>query len=541
MIRRGVVIVHGVGEQRRADQLDTVVEPLVAFLGRSVGHQNVHLVARTHRDGSAIANATIRLMPPGAEEPVEEWHIREAWWAECFRPTDSATVLGWAVRAFWAVLVATFQHVFLRNVRRVLAPITRNRPKQQGTGVWQVPVAASIYHLLDALAWVVITLAFLLVFLLGVVLIVPLYIFLLLPVRLIWPSGVGEIQRKVVNLFTFGIGDQYAMTNRRVALAAAANVVTEALRPFLDPELPVRRAYDTVTIIAHSGGSVVSYEALASERVTGWLDTPPADHRVTLVTCGNGLNLAWKMRAKRKDADRAFWNRRIDRHVNWIDIYARYDPVPQGEAPPELVEALLGPAPHPYVSIRVANTDLPTKDHGGYWANREESMARIVHAISDSRLGYRRLDPNDGSYASNMFAGGVRRAVEAGRERRGRVSRAVTLRLSLAVAAVVALITRQDSLSRVGERMIGSRVPGRALWLDISAWRDWLTAAIALAIIGLVVALIARLITELVSWNRADHDEPLPAEMESRPVGGNAATPDGGNRVETPARSEMPV
>ena len=71
MIRRGIVVVHGVGEQGRSDQLDTVVEPLVEFLSRGLGHGNVHLVARTHREGGGTPSATIHLTPPGGE-PLEE-------------------------------------------------------------------------------------------------------------------------------------------------------------------------------------------------------------------------------------------------------------------------------------------------------------------------------------------------------------------------------------------------------------------------------------------------------------------------------------
>jgi hypothetical protein len=99
VIHRGIVVVHGVGHQSRADQLDWVVESLVDFLSEALGHNNVQLTARTEPGNDALASARIRLTLRGATEPFEEWHIREAWWAQSFRPSGSATVLGWALVA----------------------------------------------------------------------------------------------------------------------------------------------------------------------------------------------------------------------------------------------------------------------------------------------------------------------------------------------------------------------------------------------------------------------------------------------------------
>src|SRR5207248_2668599 len=129
--------------------LDDVVEPLVEFLGRSLGHQNVAIVARTHRAGGNPASATVHLRPEGQTEPFEEWRVREAWWARNFKPSNSGTVLGWAVRAFGSHLVATAQNVFWRNVRRVFG----HPPLQQGAGVWKIPTPIWPYALLDAVAW----------------------------------------------------------------------------------------------------------------------------------------------------------------------------------------------------------------------------------------------------------------------------------------------------------------------------------------------------------------------------------------------------
>ena len=86
-------------------------------------------------------------------------------------------------------------------------------------------------------------------------------------------------------------GTQQSITNRHVAVASAASIVTLALRPFLDPEwsAPSGGTYDTVTVVAHSGGCMVSYEALAGEDVKAWCAA--SGRRVTWMTIGSGLNL----------------------------------------------------------------------------------------------------------------------------------------------------------------------------------------------------------------------------------------------------------
>src|SRR5687768_7039408 len=123
VIHRGIVVVHGVGEQQRADQLDTVTERIVGFLNRGLGHANVRLVTRTHRDGGAIASATIHLTPPNGAEP-EEWHIREAWWAQSFKPSNKPTTVGWAMRAFIHHVIASARVLVGRNIARAAGSLT---------------------------------------------------------------------------------------------------------------------------------------------------------------------------------------------------------------------------------------------------------------------------------------------------------------------------------------------------------------------------------------------------------------------------------
>jgi hypothetical protein len=237
------------------------------------------------------------------------------------------------------------------------------------------------------------------------------------------------------------------------------------------------------------------------------------------------------MRAKTKARDKAFWSHRLRETVNWIDIYARYDPVPQGPAPKGLVTAIMGKAPRPYVSIRVANHDWPLTDHGAYWDNREEAMSRIVHAVTDSRLGQRPLHELGGSYAQlsaedgtphpHALAAAVERATKEAGARRTRVT---THRLgSFLLVAVGALLVfgwgrslgawvlaEPQSPVRLPwppvawRHTLGDLVPSQIGPVAFGEWRSWIAGVMVLAILIYSVAILGRLVAHWWEWRQRE-------------------------------------
>lgn len=439
MKRRGIVVVHGVGQQQPGDQLDIVLQPLVDFLGQCLGYANVSVCFRRPPDASSVAQADVHLKRKGAV--FEVWHVREAWWARSFRPSPSSAVVAWALRALAANLAASWWQVVVPNWRTL-----RSGDSGYGSGVWRVPAGGRPFAACNVVTWLFIaamTIAAYAAAPLAALMVVA--ISRLLVVGFLFPGPPGRLMRSVMNLLTGGLGDQQAMTARSVCLAEAASTVVAALEPFLDARSAEPLDCDSVTVVAHSCGCIVSFEALAGEQVRTWLEAEDyaGPRRINWITAGSGLNLAWHMRDRRSAAEIAFWQRAIGSYVNWIDVYARYDPVPVGPAPRDMAAALSADCPAAYIAVRVANDDWPPTEHGSYWRNFAEGMSRVVHVISDSRLA----GPNwpavlhSGDYGGGPLAAGIKAAVEfAGPDHRRRLAvRSLLRNVGLAVAAMAAV------------------------------------------------------------------------------------------------------
>lgn len=562
MIRRGIVVVHGVGESGKGAYLDLFVEPLARFIGDAIGDRNVIVEARNESDVGTMSTATLLLRDPGTQTVIEEWRIHEAWWARTFQPSNAQSVLYWGIIGGLAALWVTFRNVFLRNALRFLAPARyermrlartdlRGRPLdpasggrlgEQHEGIWAVAGASRPKSLIDAFIWLLITVGYLVIALAGLLIVVPVYLLLLTPLALVIPQ-VSAVQRAIVGALVRGVGDQQATTTRRFALAAASNEVSRALAPMLEPAAlaearerdPGFRGYRTVTVVAYSGGTVVAFDALAT-RAAEWMSRPvpigidrPA--RVNWITAGSGLNLAYRMRRRRNAHDTAFWSRRIDHYVNWLNIYARYDPVPQGPPPGELVELLVGEdgwlalapdtsrARPPYVCVRVVNDDFPATDHFGYWRNGNEVLARVAHVVLSDELGNTAIDPQRVAFAPSSLSS-LASAVEQ-RTARARDYRTGVLRRQLPVyLAMLAFLALLPWAAEPGRWVLGTDgffgqpplsfrgyvlddlLPRAISGISIEGYRDWLVGGAAVAFVALLAVQLIQLLVTLVQWVR---------------------------------------
>lgn len=519
-IYRGIVVVHGVGEHTKGSYVSGFVEELAKFLCNvpELSDGKVQLTARNRTDTSDTSWATIHIKNPDAAKPDEEWHIREAWWTRTFQPSKPGRIYLWAILAglalLWSAWVQQARRGWLafRNpaklaqwpTERIGRPFDRANhvplpPAEQG--VWRQPSAGTAKSVLDAVVWLVLTSLYVVLGAIGLLLIGVVYLLLVLPLSHVFPAFANQLLKVLTHLIVFTLGDQEAMTTRQLALAAAANEVNTGLWNMLSADgMRSRRnndeefeGYETVSVVAHSGGCVVSMAALKSADFARFRDEAATFRRgnqavdfhrpgrINWVTVGSGLNLAWNVRFGKGAADRALWQRPLDR-VNWLNLYARYDPVSQGPAPAGMVASLAGPDPEavplrasadaapaprpPFAAVRVANTDSPWGDHGAYWSNHAEVMSRVVHVLTDSRFASEPLSPDEtGVGAKNLAAleSAIASHVDVETPKWRRAVTAAMVRVLAGVGVFAALVAWAGD--EVGRWLLGAGdLPGLGEW-----------------------------------------------------------------------------
>jgi hypothetical protein len=376
--RRCVLIVHGVGEQKKSDTLLFIGSPLVdwvlrwarQFYGRSaaqVGPVELSFVPFDVGDGDRPPYALLDL-------PGERWYLAEAWWAGSSFHPDLMTMLRWSIVHLFDILAQMLRNTAER-VRNLLHP-KDPRTSSQPARVWQ---------LVDLFNCVVLGVAYAIVLVVGYVLLVPLMILAQIPIESVQDFILLTVLKPLLTAaageFRMFLDDEIQSANIRRRVAAAAR------------SLMLLADCDELVIVAHSEGCVVSLGML----------TDPVHADVTrrtrkLLTFGAGLNKSWLVKPS---LERLFTP--LEGDVLWTDFWASYDPVPAGplDPSPRVINgrkvqiadiykpsgdalAQVGPGNGPR-NEQVTNNMNVVTDHGGYFTNDEQVVIRLAAEISSQR------------------------------------------------------------------------------------------------------------------------------------------------------------
>lgn len=443
----GVVFVHGIGSQRAGETLLDWAKPLLHVVGTwSADHGgDYNLIHRASIDFSGATIPYVEVaIPAAADHPAQTWVMTEAWWAAQVRAPAIGEMASW---------------LFLRGEgARVARGVAEGITRSFGGPVAAIgrPFAAVVV-MLGALA------AF------------PVYLL----TRLIALVPLGFLRRNLlVRSFDYFLGEWFG--DVRVMLLDRAQAA--GVRSRLRRAIYALRAYGCgpIVVVGHSGGTFVSYMALA-ERTPEEL---PVDR---LVTHGQALGMVWNLgRAcdppdpddtdglQRGDPLR--WRlseRRPD--LEWFDFWATHDPAPAGGFDDE---GCVVDRPAPGRSIAVRNRASLRLDHGAYWDNIEEfvvPVARLIETASPTVTESRFYAPE------HLAAGSARRTA--------RVAALSAAKLALSTAGIVTLLTALLRLGPLAD-------PTDA------------TANAATAVGGLIVAWLAILVVSRVAasvwdgWDR---------------------------------------
>ena len=218
-----------------------------------------------------------------------------------------------------------------------------------------------------------------------------------------------------------------------------------------------------VVVVAHSGGTIVSYATLLRYDNTAF-------NVAKLVTLGEAIKLGWQLEKESRD-----WlpgnSVRGDVKANhpalrWVDVWASYDPAPSGPmaaidgCPLVAVDRMSDMPNDPRIHVEsrpVTNFMHLGLDHGGYWLNDEGFLIPLIRHIDD---------PTSDGTDSRFYRDALERTVRTERRRR-RVAILLAWRwtaLAAGLLAVAAAILRSD-LKRTGDSVAGvfGLLPGHEL------------------------------------------------------------------------------
>ncbi len=507
---KGVVLVHGIGDQRQSDTLLDIGEPLFDWLARwheasgaagpRLGRAELHFSAQA--EAAAVSNAVIHL-PNG-----DCWVLMEGWWNASNRRPRFAEMAPWAARHPVQVGVA-----LARSFRRRLDGCERD--------------AASVGPVLRRLL-ALYTLATLIVYAIAALVGTPIALLLLFLAQLPIPALRSALLRALQPFIEINLGDFRTLLENEIE----AGNIRQRLAGVVE-RLVADYGCAEVTIVAHSGGAVASFDLL-TDPSRGELVAPVRK----LITVGAGLNKAWLLAPRL-----ARLRRQLPRHIHWVDLWASFDAVPVGwlTPPPDLDTPIFAPAdeivaahglaprsdPNPFPlcrepadedapsgrywpeSVKVTNELSLLTDHGGYWSNDEEVLMRLAAEIDSDR-----------HQDSRFWPGGAEAADAAVRRRRERVIALASLRALFVTAWFGTTVGSFRPLARLLRPYV-ARVPLPAWLRRFAAGREQgaVNSLVAALLPGLLFILAFRVVRfRWEWWDRRERAATLQRTVASRPA-----------------------
>jgi hypothetical protein len=370
----GVVFVHGIGEQVRAEILlewsRSIVRAVADWSSASPETKSDEpttwkgdRVVRTGIDfeGSDLPLVTIRL--PGTTEgdeifPPQTWVMTEARWAQEVQPPSLETMIDWCGPR--GVVASVVNRIVERSMAHEGRADSPTPASAAANNVRRGATRALAEMGLSAIVSVVVTFGLLGY---GVVRAVA----GLIPYKPLQEA----LARVSLGLFlTTWWGDVYVLLDDPVQAANIRGQVAKSIRAL--------RGFGCkrIVVVAHSGGTIVSYMTLSDPAFTEYADT--------FITHGQAIQMGRNIH-RDEGAIQTSPGARIEagqplRVGRWHDFHASHDPAPAGqlaESDPDTPRS----AGLDFTDTEVWNRMSIADDHGGYFANDEEFVDGLLSEI----------------------------------------------------------------------------------------------------------------------------------------------------------------
>jgi len=367
------------------------------------------------------AEVTLKVYGPGGGF-AEEWRVREAYWAAAFRPPTLDQMMKWGIALIKGETEA-IADILDDPLNEDPGILRRSQQIQSTQGIppsaapFPYPPRTKRFYRNQAFVLRVVALT---AQKFGRGLLTLVWLLLLLrglpsPPRLLqrmgWVASITSQLRRGVNflsnlLYPFvvqSLGDAKVFLDDPIAADAMRRPLEDALLEMLrDDDI------ESISIISHSLGSAISYDALTEGRpVDVYLRDHPEERNspktqrprpITWITVGAALNRTYTMTGQLAEhhARERFTSavaaslRTPEPAFTWVNLFARYDPVPAGSIYPSFFECTKVVIAQ-FRERMVINTDNMLSDHTTYWKNNVLVWPRIVRYICDGQYPWPRI------------------------------------------------------------------------------------------------------------------------------------------------------
>jgi pimeloyl-ACP methyl ester carboxylesterase len=532
--RTGVVFVHGIGTQVARETLFDWARPILDVLAEWRREYDEarpdHTIGENPVSAASVidpANPWIEVdIPAFAHRDRTQWLLTEAYWAGDVRAPSFADAARYLFRRIPGVVRGITHGYGIREdqrKKRLARLIEANEhsddPKARARvddlrrsmngrwriteildGVWQVPLVRTFLAVVATIVALVV---------------LAIYTFLhAIPIDAVRKKvDIALADTFIVEWF----GDLPIILDDQPQSAAIRTRLLDRVRWLHD------QGCEDVVIVAHSGGTIVSYATLLRFRQD--------EFKVTkLITLGEAIKLGWRLEQETRDwlPGNTIRGDVMATHpdLRWVDIWASYDPAPSGPlheipgCPLVAVERLsdLPDDPRMHVESRpVTNFMHLGLDHGGYWENDEGFLIPVIRHVDD---------PGGDGSESRFYRNALDRTVRTERRIR-RVAILLAWRwtaLAFGIGALLVAAVRSD-LKGTGESVAGlfGLLPGHeivsgtvngvgnaiSVVFNAVGWTgvpEWLGAAgpVILGALVPIIAVFAIYRRGLLSWRAHD-------------------------------------
>jgi hypothetical protein len=416
----GVIVIHGIGDKMNqgdilAEFTKYLCDTLMDSQEKDVqGKKTLPKIGLKSDMSADPPSVTLTITSPNGKESAA-WLCKEAFWGDAFPPPKATQVLWWALnqnlKKQLFALVSIFQDP---ATEKSYLPDDEERKKEEDklkekSGNRQANQGIESFTLeknfgakfraktsLTSLGLIPLTVLTYLILSL-------MWIFHFVPA--IGPlEGVINWIRKFDPFLSNSLGDVERYIQHEVWSANARARLEKVLIAMLNDQFGEVK---DITIIAHSMGCVVTYDALAEDgaiaaEVTR-LETLGKRKKITFVSVGSGINRVFQMASSNKPPksteiySRMQFERALAKAITgydevtrrgdqnkffWLDIFARRDPVPAGALEQRIVKQAKVDSYRQVKRRQVINEDNVFLDHSSYWKNIDLVMPRIARAIN---------------------------------------------------------------------------------------------------------------------------------------------------------------